>query len=509
MIPAAFLAIAGAFFGFANPLYRLPILALFLPTGVAAAALYAPSNARAWRIGYIIGVLSALGPLYWTALPIHDYGGLSWYLALPVPVLMALVLGLYPALVAVLARFAARRLHPLVFGLFFAILWTTMEMARGTLLTGFPWLTLASALSPWPTAIQATAYVGAYGLSGVLAGAGALLAALRPSSMLLGAAVLAGLWFFGNHRLYEPPPLTGTAKVALIQGNVDQSVKWAPENQKATLDKYMALSRAEIEQRRPDILVWPETALPFYVQDPIPPSRAVADFVRQTGVPLLTGTPAYKRIGPESAILFNRAVLVDPSGLASGHYDKEHLVPFGEYVPLGRYLPFIGKLVEGVGDFAPGDSSDPIVSGNLAMGLLICYESIFPELAQKRVEAGANVLVNLSNDAWFGDSPAPRQHLDLAVLRAVEQGRFLIRATNTGISAYIDAHGRITARGGLFAPLALAYPDVALTAETTWFHRHYGFFAPMAVILVVAALTGCCFLPPRSTTTRGRRLKPL
>jgi apolipoprotein N-acyltransferase len=143
-----------------------------------------------------------------------------------------------------------------------------------------------------------------------------------------------------------------------------------------------------------------------------------------------------------------------------GFYDKEHLVPFGEYVPLGEWLP-LGKLVESVGDFSSGRNQRAPSIGDIALGVLVCYEGIFPELAQKRVEEGATLLVNISNDAWFGDSSAPWQHLQLSLLRAVEQGRWLARATNTGISLLADPQGRITARSGLFTEDAVTGPSPA------------------------------------------------
>ena len=221
-------------------------------------------------------------------------------------------------------------------------------------------------------------------------------------------------------------------------------------------------------------------------------------------MPLLFGAPAYLRsLGGH--VLFNRAYLLAPSGQTAA-YDKEHLVPFGEYVPLGNLLTFIGKLVEGLGDFRPGQDGKPLLQGNLALGTLICYEAIFPELAQRRVAAGANVLVNISNDAWFGDSAAPRQHLDLALLRAVEQGRTLIRGTNTGISAVIDPRGRIMAQGGLFTALALPCPETPLVSETTWYHRHYLFITwGIPGLFAVLGLTAL-LLPARRAQMRPRDL---
>ncbi len=494
----------GSWLGFANPLYRLPLLALALPAGLAFAAARAPSATAAAKAGYWVGAAAACASLYWTALPLHDYGGLAWPLAVPAPVLMGLVLGLYTMALALLARLAAERLSPWLFGPFFALAWTVMEMARGTLFTGFPWLTLAAAFSPWPAAIQGAAFLGAYGLSGLLAGLLAWLVVCGPVSRqgLVAVAGLAALFFLGNGRAGQSAPRDGTIHATIVQGNVDQSRKWDPDSQLETVEKYVSLSRQAIKDAPTDLLVWPETTMPFYYQDHGPLAARLIDFAAAAGTPVLFGAPAYGRtLGGH--VLFNRAYLLAPTG-EEGTYDKEHLVPFGEYVPLGRFLPFIHKLVDGVGDFRPGKSEAPLRVGRLALGVLICYEAIFPELAQQRVEAGANILVNISNDSWFGDSAAPRQHLDLAVLRAVEQGRAIIRGTNSGISAVIDPRGRLMAQGGLFTTLTLPCPEVPVVSETTWYHRNHAVLTWAAPVLLALACLACAVLPKRRHGQPGR-----
>jgi len=195
-------------------------------------------------------------------------------------------------------------------------------------------------------------------------------------------------------------------------------------------------------------------------------------------------------------VLHNRACLVDAEGSLDGYYDKEHLVPFGEYVPLKDTLFFLSKLVHGIGDFAPGKAEKPLKNGNLALGVLICYETIFPELAQDRVAAGANLLVNISNDAWFGRSAAPRQHLHLSLLRAVEQERWLARATNTGISAVVDPRGRIVRQSGLFTAEVVA-GEVGLATRRSPFHRAAVVIGPLLAAGAAALLA--------AGIVRGRR----
>ena len=469
------IAVLGTWFGFANPAYRLPGLILLFPLAMAQMALAAPTPGKAAKAGLLAGTLGALGVLYWTAIPIRYYGDLPWLLALPTPVLLSLAMGAYVALFAALLQPAAHRLAPLPFGLYAGALWTLTEIARGTLFTGFPWLNLTAALAPWPFAVQGASILGAYALAGLFTSCMAWLAAgrfVRPTA-LMGVLILAGLAVFGNLELNRPLPEGPKIRVGIAQGNVDQSLKWDPAYQKATVDTYLGLSAELVKDAAPGLVVWPETAMPFYFQDGDALAASVARFAREHGVPLVTGAPAYTRTG-DGYTLYNRVYLVTPDGAAPPSYDKSHLVPFGEYIPLGEYLPFLSKLAHGVGDFEPGRNAAPLRHGDLALGILICYEAIFPELAQADVASGANLLINVSNDAWFGRSSAPAQHLDLAALRAVEQGRFLIRATNTGISAVIDPRGRVLARSGLFTAESLTYGETALLTDQTFFHRHRG-----------------------------------
>lgn len=486
MRTAVLLAGLGAWLGFANPVLHLPPLILLFPGSLAWIGLNAATPRQALRFGWLAGLAAFAGSLYWIALPVHDFGPLPWVLAAPCPILLAMVLALYPALFSLGLRLAGRDLPWPLLALFAAGLWGGLEHLRGVALTGFPWLVLPSALSPWPWAIQGATLVGANGLAGLLAAAAVL--ALRGQGLsaprLAAAGLLALLAGFGLWRVDIPPASVGQARVALIQGNVEQDHKWDPAWQAETLRRYTELSAQEARAGA-DLLIWPETAMPFFFQDPTPLSLSVRDRVKEMGAALLAGSPAYTRgLGQRDYVLHNRAFLTDAAGITLGHYDKEHLVPFGEYVPLPGLLGFLPKLVQGIGEFAPGSDQPALAWGNLALGVLICYETIFPELAQDRVEHGANLLVNISNDAWFGRSSAPVQHLHLSVLRAVEQNRWIARATNTGISALIDPRGRILERTGLFATTSLA-GRVDLVAETTFFHRWRTW---VEAILALAAL---------------------
>ncbi|MFP5221252.1 MAG: apolipoprotein N-acyltransferase [Acidobacteriota bacterium] len=489
---------AASFLAFANPVARLPLLVLVVPWVLSALARQASGPKRAFKQGWLAGSLGASASLYWIAIPVHDYGALPWILAVPCPVLMGMVLGLYPAAFCSALHVAGRGLRPLTLGVFAGLAWTALEALRGWLFTGFPWFPLAAALAPWPLAIQGASLAGAYGLSGLLAACGAWLAGpgLPPRVAAVGlAAVLSG---YGLWSLDSPVAEDDRFNAAMIQGNIEQAVKWDPETLSAAVQSYIDLSMS-VASSRPDIYLWPETALTFFVQEPGPETSQVKAFVQKTGVPLVSGAPGFERVGKATPV-FNRAYLFSPQGTPR-FYDKQHLVPFGEYAPFGQDIPILSELLQGVGAFTPGHNTSPLKAGRLAMGMLICYESIFPELAQERVSAGANVLVNISNDAWFGNSAAPRQHLELATLRAVEQNRFVLRATNTGITALIDPKGRVSSETALFQKAAVAVTGVGLITRTSPYHYAHGWLEAGAALAALAMLSWAAITTKRTHGT--------
>jgi apolipoprotein N-acyltransferase len=237
-------------------------------------------------------------------------------------------------------------------------------------------------------------------------------------------------------------------KVALAQGNIPQAEKWDPAFQISSTKKYIRLSRSLVAEK-PDLIVWPETATPFYMFHNQTLTRMVQRGVRATGSAHIVGSPAVRR-NDGGLAYFNSAYLLDAQGAPVSRYDKAHLVPFGEYVPFKKWLPFLGKIVAQVGDFHAGPPGGILTYGDHRIGPLICYDGIFPELARAAVDNGADLLVNLTNDAWYGRTSAPYQHLVQYVFRAVETRRSLIRATNTGISAFILPNGKIENATGLF-----------------------------------------------------------
>lgn len=510
MLLHSLLVLLGSFFGFANPVYHMPPLALLVPAGLYLLGVTAERPALAFRRGWLFGGLGASTALYWVAVPIHDHAFVPWALAVPCAVLLGMTLGFFSGLYAMACQHVAKRLPMLPAALFAGCVWGLLEAAKGYALTGFPWLVLPVAFAPWTLLIQGAAYIGSWGLAGVLAMAAVCWAHGRwqksrhngsalPGAFV-GGAILTGLLLHGVFILQEPATNDGLLQVAVVQGNVDQSVKWNEAYQQETIDRYASLSResAMTANATPKVIFWPETAMPFYFQEDTPSSRQVRALATDLGAGILLGAPGYDR-NPETNQyrFYNRAYLVPPGSAGLTYYEKEHLVPFGEYIPYADIITFLDKIVEGPSDFTPGERVAPLWLDQVSMGVLICYETIFPELAYKRVAQGASVLVNISNDAWFGKTSAPTQHLHLAVLRAVEQRRSVIRATNTGISAIIEPSGVIKLDTGLFETATFAY-SVTLKRGKSQYHVWADGILP-----VMAALGMLCFLWSRIGPARA------
>lgn len=503
----AFASGAGLFFGYANPICQIPPTALLLPACLVTFARIAPTGKSAFYAGWLASAIGNSACLYWLTVPMHDFGFIPWPLTAPPLLLLGGYLGLYGGVFTLAYRLFRERLPFAVALALSAPLWAALETAKGVLFSGFPWVSLSTAFLPWPVWVQSAAALGAVGLSGVFALAATALAEAAPLRLTFGFSPeitlkkrrrlcyafaflpMAVVYIHGMAVLRSPESQGTPVGVGIVQGNVDQNQKWEPAYQEGTLSRYLALSEWTANPslgklRRPvDLIVWPETAMPFYLETNASLAGRIAEFSREFGVPVAFGAPG--KGGPGESGYYNRLWLQTPDAAPRQSYDKTHLVPFGEYVPLRLPLPFIEYFTQGL-DFIPGKNSSPLTSGDLALGALICYEAIFPDIARKRVAAGANILVNISNDAWFGRTAAPTQHLHLTAMRAIEQGRWIVRATNTGVSAVITPRGRITAQSALFRAEAVVGKARLLT-DATIFHHAEPYITWGAVLLALGA----------------------
>jgi len=334
----------------------------------------------------------------------------------------------------------------------------------------------ASQATVLPVAQLASA-TGVFGLSALVAlvGTSAAILALRRGpaewrGILIVAGVLALVVVDGVARI-AGGGLTRSGsvlRVGLVQGNVLQDQKWDPSYRDAILQRYVDLSRQAIGAGAL-VVIWPEASTPFYFDAEAALSAPVRRLAAETRTPFLIGTDEYVGAsGGEPDRYFNAAVFLGPDGRSRGSYRKMHLVPFGEYVPLKRLLFFVGPLVEAVSDFSEG--TDPVVfdvdGGRLSVA--ICYESVYPWISRTFVEHGSELLATITNDAWFGTSSAAYQHFEQGALRAIEEGRYVVRAANTGISGAVDPYGRVIARTALFEPAAIAVDVRLLDGRTLY-----------------------------------------
>lgn len=481
-------ACSGALLALAFPLFNFYALAWL---GLVPMLLV--MHKRPFASGFACGFAFFAGVLYWLNIVMMTYGGLALIYSLIAYIFLVSYLSLYFGVATWLAC-RCLNLFQLPYLVTLPFIWVATEYLRGFLLTGFPWALLGYSQQDFSAAIQSADVTGVYGVSFLLVAVNCVLAWViqspRDKKVWLGVAVVVAMAIshigYGYYRLSDDLDRRAEQlNVALIQGNIEQNQKWDPGYRSANVEKYVRLSRQGAEKKA-ELIVWPEAATPFYLQENSPSAAKVKKLPRQTGSYYLIGSPAYEGSSAETARYFNSAYLLDREGHFVGRSDKVHLVPFGEYVPLARVLSFIDKLVVGVGDFSPGQVQPlSLAHGNL--GVLICYEVIFPELARAYAAGGSGLLVNLTNDAWFGRSAAPYQHLGMARFRAIENRVWLARAANTGISGFISPSGKVVQASPLFQD-AVINGTVGLGAGFSFYTRFgdvfaWGCLAASAVII--------------------------
>ncbi len=461
-------------------------------------ALHGATGWRAARIGYVTGAVSAIGLLYWTALVVVQYGGIPLVVGALIMLALCLAFALFPLLFGwatgrLVSRFGTLGLLGTPF------LWVGTELLRVHTFFEFPWCLLGYSQHPFLPVIQIASVTAVYGVSFLLVLFGALVAVAlleprRRTACLTAAAVLvAGTWAAGSVVLARPVAETGRVTVGLVQGGIKQEDKWLPETAWSNVGRHVQLTEQAAAQGA-TLVVWPESAVPFLYDEEPALANLLQETVSRLGVFLFFGNDD-REAGPDGERqIYVGAKLLDPGGRVGARYRKIHLVPFGEYVPLKAVFTFGGrfaaKLVREVADFSPG--KEP-VTGDVAghrVGGYICYEAIFPSLVRQFTANGAELLLNITNDAWYGRTSAPYQHMAMAAFRAVENRRYVVRAANTGITAVVDPRGRVLESTRLFDTTVLVR-EVPFVSEPSFYARHGDLFeracAAVALSLVAAS----------------------
>ncbi len=483
------------------------LLPLLMVTGRGSTA------RRDLLLGWLAGWCGSTAVVWWVINTIVHYGGLSPILAVPILLLMTWGMGFFWGVFSWARGLVLRRRPGVPELLFTPALWVALEFARAHLPElAFPWALLGYTQYLHLPLIQHADLFGVWAVSWMVVAVNAALAGLaagggrtgRPAARAVPILAVAALgvlaWRYGSWRLQKVEsgdPL----RVAVVQGNIEQDVKWDPAYKRSTFDLYSSLTSQAVRAGA-RVVVWPETAAPFFYEQEPGYRREISDMASSNSAAILFGSPAVTGGGPERS-LRNRAYLVDGKGRLRGWYDKLHLVPFGEYVPWKRWLFFVDKLVQAVGEFSPGEGPAVLEAEGARLGPLICYEVIFPELARKLVGQGASVLVNITNDAWFGRTAASRQHFSTLVFRAVENRRPVARAANTGISGFVDSRGRILEASELFVRgvyLEELYPS----EESTLYSRMGDVFPALCGLAAAAALVAAL---PAGKRAERRRLR--
>jgi apolipoprotein N-acyltransferase len=510
---AALAAASGLLLAAAFPTVDLHFLAWF-----ALVPLFLAINGQSVKTGFWLGGITGLvyfsGTVFWVSNSIHFYGGIALLPAALITLLLCAYLALYPALFGAAAVHMSNN-YPKVFFFSMPVLWTALELARTYVFSGFPWSLLGYSQYSVLPVIQFADITGVYGVSFLIvlvnASAAAIIMDRKNLHVAITAAILVALVLVYGFAKLHAPERSDTITISVAQGNIEQDKKWDPVYQAGTISIYKRLTLEAMKQH-PDLVIWPETATPFYFAAEGQRDRVftqdLVDFVKQNQVPLLFGSPTYE-IKPNRQIVGrNSAFLLSGDGRIDGEYHKIHLVPFGEYVPLKKVLFFVDKMVQAIGDFKSGSEYTVMTlpygttdqRRETKLCTVICYEIIFPNLVRQFVDRGAAIVTTITNDAWFGKTAAPYQHFSMAVFRAVENRVPIARAANTGISGFIDSRGRILETSGIFTEAQLTHKLAPGTERS--FYTAYGDLFSYACVLV--SLIVLAKLPKKQSLRKNR-----
>jgi apolipoprotein N-acyltransferase len=442
------------------------------------------SPAGGFRIGFIAGLSHYLSLLYWLVPVMQTYGFLPWYLSITILILFSAVLALFMALFSM--AICGLGAKPWRCFMILSPVWVSVEYIRGIIFSGFPWELLGYSQFERLHLIQISDIFGVYGVSFLITLSNTAIffcllyfakkqwqdtdicARLAVVSVVVFVLSIVCTLAYGYRRLDSVDQLMANApkaRITVVQGNIDQAIKWDRAFRDATINTYNRLSLTAVADR-PDLVIWPESATPFYFLKDQDPTEMVMAGIRQVKTDFLFGSPSFAR-NNNNVEYHVSAYLMSPQGKWM-RYNKSHLVPYGEYVPFKKWLPFLGKIVAQVGDFMPGKKGKTIPWENEKLGIQICYEIIFPDLSRAMAKNGATLLINITNDAWFGKTSGPYQHFSMTVFRAVENRRALARSANTGISGFIDPAGRILASTPLLQEAVMTRALPLLNQKTVY-----------------------------------------
>ncbi len=467
-------------------------------------ALRRQKSEHGFSIGFLWGCAYYGISLYWMFIALRVYGEVSpWVSALGLA-LSVMIEATFTGLAIWLAGFLKRRGLPMALGL--PLAWVVQDYLRNFIpFGGFSWSALAYTQHDFRTLLQVLDVTGVYGITFLVVMANVVLAELVvlrrrvlfwPAGVFVALFILAvgyGGWRFKNIQHVENS--SERLQVAIVQGNIPQDQKWLEEKIEEIVLRHLVLTRESLVSH-PDLVLWPEAAYPAV----LPPEIKRISLMEGLPVPLLMGVVTYTGLIPETwpimtdetdFRLYNSAVLVQPGGTLTARYDKSHLVPMGEYIPLSRWLPFLRQVVPAMGEFTSGSRVELMTLESTSpprrFGVTICYEDLFPEIARRWTQRGADFLVNLTNDAWYEDSSAVFQHADFSRYRSIENRRALVRATNTGVTAVFGPTGETLATAPLFEEAVLT-ATVPLSGVRSFYTSFGDIFAWGCVVVVTLLL---------------------
>jgi len=491
-IDSALAIISGFLFALAFPNYAIGwlIFIAFVPLLIALA------RARSWReallLGWISQLIAWLMMVPWVVRVMSHYGGLPLITGILIYVAMCAILALYGALFAAIVFRIAPGQNFLRW-LLVPFAWSAIEYARTYLLTGFPWNLIAAAIVDYTPLVQFDRVAGPYALGVLILIPSATIAWIvvaKPRGMGLAGpvavvSIFCFLWWVTGlvgAKVIVRPRVGSTYTAALLQPNISQEMRWDATSLGDIFQRMLNMTDTAVRSGA-SIVIWPESTVPLSYSSTQFFKEAIEAVSQRTSVDIILGSVAEDAQDPNR--IWNSAFLVS-GGRTIGHYDKIRLVPFGEYVPLRKMLFFAHKLTHTVGNFEFGTNDHPL-AGVLQYGPAICYEIVYPQIPRAQVVHGAEVLVTITNDAWYDGTSAPRQHLNQARLRAVETDRYLLRAATTGISAFVDPAGRVVEEMPMNRE-AIIYARFQPRHSTTLYVRFGDWFAWVAVIAVVIAI---------------------